>query len=186
MATYTSYVPTSPIGRAMFNFDEYGISNFILTGTVRVSVSDSFNSADYVNFHFDSDLYTTGSTEVAWTAQMVANIQDVLGIYSQFANIPFEWKGDYDSLPGSDSTPNSRDVGLANLSDININWISRSDVDFAGVSGINSDSSFGYAGGAGDIFLNEQGFSNYTLDLNTRARQVLARARTLPGPCASA
>lgn len=174
MATYSSYAPTSPIGRAMFNFDVYGISNFKLTGTVRVSVSDSFNSSDYLNFHFDSDLYTTGSNEVAWTAQMVANIQDVLGIFSQFANIPFEWKGDYEaSPPGSDTTPNSMDVGLANLSDININWISRSDVDFAGVSGINSDSSFGYAGGAGDIFLNQQAFSSNTLDLNTRARQTL-------------
>ena len=174
MATYGSYTPTSAISRALFNFDVYGIANFKLTGTVRVSVSDSFSSADWVSFHFDSDLYTTASNEVAWTPQMVTNLQDVLGIFSQLANIPFEWKGDYDaSPPGSDTTPNSLDVGLANLSDININWISRSNVGFAGISGISSDSSFGYTGGAGDIFLNQTAFSSTTLDLNTRARQTL-------------
>ena len=177
MATYSSYTPTSAIARAMFNFDDFGLSNYKFTGTVRVSVSDSFTAADYSSFGFYSGLYTAGSNEVAWTAQMVANLQDVLGIYSQFANIAFEWKGDYDtSPPGSDSTPNSMDVGQAALTDININWISRSDVGFAGISGANSDSLLGYPGAAGDIFLNRAalGFAgDYSLDLNTRARQVL-------------
>lgn len=163
MATYASYTPTGVIAKALFNFDEFGVTNYTLTGTVRVSVSDSFSFADYQSLRFLSDLYTTGSNEVAWTSQMLGNVQDVLGIYSQFANIPFEWKGDYDaSPPGSDSTPNARDVGLASLSDININWISRPDVDFAGISGINSDRSFGYTGAAGDIFLNRDAFTNYT------------------------
>ena len=174
MATYTSYTPTGVIGRALFNFDEFGVTNYKLTGTVRVSVSDSFSSADYQSFHFYSDLYTAGSNEVVWTSQMLGNIQDVLGIYSQFANITFEWKGDYDaSPPGSDATPNSRDVGQANLTDININWITRSDIDFAGISGGGSDNALDYIGAAGDIFLNRDAFADYTLDLNTRARQTL-------------
>ncbi len=175
MATYVAYTPTTEIDKAMFNFDALGRSNFKLTGTVRVSVSDSFSYADYSSLNFYAGLYTAGSNEMVWTNQMLINIQDILATYSQFANITFEWKGNYDT--GSDSTPNSRDVGQANLSDININWIYRSDGNiFAGISGINSDNNFNYTGGAGDIFLNQYASKfagDYTLDSNTRARQTL-------------
>jgi Ca2+-binding RTX toxin-like protein len=181
MATYISYTPTTVISKAMFNFDAFGWPNYKLDGTVRVSVSDTFSFADYLNPSYSlfySGLYTSRSNEVVWTTQMTNNIKDVIGIYSQFANIAFEWKGDYDTNPpGSDSTPNPEDVGRANLSDININWIYRSDVGFAGISGANSDSLiFDYTGGAGDIFLNQYAAKfagDYTLDLNTRARQTL-------------
>ncbi len=181
MATYISYTPTAVIAKAMFNFDAFGWSNnYILNGTVGVSVSDSFSYADYLDTNYSlfyQGLYTSGSNEVAWTTQMTGNIQAIFGIYSQFANIAFEWKGNYDTNPpGSDSTPNPEDVGRANLSDININWIYRSDGIFAGISGSNSDSILGYTGGAGDIFLNQYAskFSDdYTLHPYTRTGQIL-------------
>ncbi len=175
-AAYISYTPTTVIAKALFNFDVFGLSNYKLDGTVRVSVSDSFNSTDLPpNYSlFNSKLYTSGSDEVVWTTQMTDNIQAILGIYSQFANITFEWRGDYNAI-GSDPTANPEDVGRANLSDININWISRSDVNFTGVSGGSYDNLlYGYTGGAGDIFLNKAKLDeNDTLDLNTYARQIL-------------
>ena len=181
MATYISYTPTTVIAKAMFNFDAFGVADYKLNGAVRVSVSDSFSYADYLSPNYSffySGLYTSGSNEVVWTTQMTNNIKDIIGIYSQFANITFEWKGNYDTNPpGSDSTPNPEDVGRAGVSDININWIYRPDARFAGISGGSSDNFiFHYTGGAGDIFLNQYAAKfngDYTLDLNTRARQTL-------------
>ncbi len=178
MATYISYTPTTVIAKAMFNFDVFGWVNYKLNGIVRVSVSDSFSSADYLSPNYSdfySGLYTSGSNEMVWTTQMINNIGAIFGIYSQFANITFEWKGDYDTI-GSDSTANPEDVGRANVSDININWIYRPDGSFAGISGGYSDSLLGYTGGAGDIFLNRYAskFSgDYTLNPYTRAGQIL-------------
>ncbi len=180
MATYISYTPTTVIAKAMFNFDVFGIANFKLDGTVRVSVSDSFSYADYLDPNYSlfyQGLYTSGSNEMVWTTQITDNIRAILGIYSEFANITFEWKGNYDTNPpGSDSTPNPRDVGRANLSDININLIYRSDGSFAGISGAGSDSLLGYTGGAGDIFLDQSALAfsgDYTLHPYTRAGQIL-------------
>ncbi len=179
MATYVAYVPTTTIARAMFNFDAFGSPNYKLTGTVRVSVSDAFDYGDYIDpgySNFSSGLFTSilTSNEVAWTAQMLANIEDVLAIYSSFANISFQVAGDFDF--GLDSTPNPEDLGRANVSDINFTWIYRSDVGFAGVSGGYSDSILGYTGAAGDVFLNAYApkfAADYSLDVNTRARQTL-------------
>jgi serralysin len=179
MATYVSYAPTTTIGKALFNFDETaGLANFKYNGTVRVSVSDAFSVSDYTGTfysNFNQYLYT-GGEEIGWTSQNITNIQDILSIFSQFAGIQFDFRGDFD-LPGNDSTPNPEDVGRFNLSDINITWVFRSDAPFAGVSGVSSDNIFmGYTGGAGDIFLNSWApkFNNdFTLDLNTRARQTL-------------
>jgi serralysin len=171
MATYIAYTPTNVIAKAMFNFDASGIADYMLTGVVRVSVSDDFSFAE------NSLLYTSGPTEFVWTAQMTANIQDVMSIYSQFANITFQWNGDYDNgPPGFDSTPNPQDVGMANLSDININFVNRPDATgIAGISGGNGDSAFGfgYVGSAGDIFLNQAYLDTTTLDLGTYSRQAL-------------
>src|SRR5688572_24256721 len=105
MATYGQYTPTSLIAKAMFNFDafsSFGFSNFTLNGTVRVSVSDGFSNSDFNGASysdFDSDLWTA-SSEMAWTAQMTANVQEVLGIYAQFADIVFDWRDDIDSGAG--------------------------------------------------------------------------------------
>jgi Ca2+-binding RTX toxin-like protein len=181
MATYGSYTPTTTLGRAMFNFDAFGIPDFKLNGTVRVSVSDAFSFSDYLGnsySDFYSELYTSGSEEVAWTTQMTANLQDIPGIYSQFANITFHYEGDFDTFTsGNDFTPNPEDVGRFNLSDINITWIYRPGGSFAGISGGNADNLvLRYTGAAGDIFLNAAASTfagDFSLDLNTRARQVL-------------
>lgn len=181
MATNISYTPNNVIAKAMFNFDAFGLSDFKLNGTIRVSVSDDFSYDDYLSPDYsqlNSILYTAGSNEVTWTIRMESNIQEILQTYSQFANITFQWVGDFNtSASSSDFTPNPEDVGRANVSDININWIYRSDVGFAGISGGSSDDFlFNYTGGANDIFLNEYAAKfngNITLDLNTRARQTL-------------
>jgi serralysin len=176
MATYTPYSPTGVIATSLFNFDEQGTGNFLLTGSIRVSVSDSFSFSDYLAYGFHSQIYTSSSNETIWSAQAITNLQEILGIFSSFANISFAWVGDFDSGLGADATPNPRDVGLAQVSDINISWINRSDADFSGISGVSSDASYGYVGGAGDIFLNQAGvtFSNdFALDVNTRARQTV-------------
>ncbi len=181
MATDITYTPNTIITKAMFNFDAFGLSDYKLSGTIRVSVSDDFSYSDYLNpnySHFNPILYTAGASEVTWTPQMTSNIQDILQTYSQFANITFQWVGDYNTFSsGTDTTPNPEDVGRAGVSDININWIYRSDVNFAGISGGSSDDFlFNYTGAANDIFLNAYApkFNNdLSLDLNTRARQTL-------------
>ncbi len=181
MATNTAYTPDTAITKAMFNFDAFGLPNYKLSGAIRVSVSDNFSHDDYLSSNysnFNSILYTRGASEVAWTTRMESNIQAILQTYSQFANTTFQWIGDYDSFVSStDATPNPEDIGRADVSDININWIYRSDVNFAGISGGNADMFlFNYTGGAGDIFLNAYApkfNGDLTLDLNTRARQTL-------------
>lgn len=181
MATDIPYTPNTAITKAMFNFDAFGLSDYTLSGPIRVSVSDDFSRDDYSNpgySRFNPMLYTAGPNEVAWTAQMKSNIQEILQTYSQFANISFQWVGDYDTFSsGADTTPNPEDVGRAGVSDININWIDRSDVNFAGISGGSSDDFlFHYIGAANDIFLNAYApkfNDDLSLNLNTRARQTL-------------
>lgn len=181
MATNIAYTPDTAITKAMFNFDAFGLSNYKFGGTIHVSVSDDFSRDDYLNSNYSSFnpiLYTSGTNEVTWTIRMENNIQAILQTYSQFANITFQWLGDYDSFTSSiDVTPNPEDVGRVGASDINIGWIYRSDVNFAGISGGNSDNFlFNYTGGANDIFLNVYApkfNGDLTLDLNTRARQTL-------------
>lgn len=182
MATYVTYIPKSPIAKAMFNFDMFGLNNFKLNGVVRVSVSDAFSYSDYAinnNYSlFSSNIYTSMSNEITWTSSMLANVQEVLTTYSQFANIAFQWIGNFDSSPpGNDATPNPEDVGRSGLSDINITWIYRSDVGFSGISGGSTEMNIlKYVGGEGDIFLNAY-YSNYgsisSLNLNTAERQTL-------------
>jgi len=178
MAAYIPILPSTDISRAMFNFDAFGIADYRLVGTIRVSVSDTFSFFDYLNYNFFSELYTNGSDEVAWTTQNTDNIKEILNIYSQFANLQFQFQGDYDFFnSGFDFTPNPADVGRFSLSDINITWIDRFDGSFAGISGASSDGLiFGYPGAAGDVFLNAAASmfeGDFTLNLNTRARQVL-------------
>jgi len=178
MATYVNYNPTTIIGKAMFNFDMYGISNFKLDGVVRVSVSDAFSYTDWYNSNpgFYQSLYTTGSNEVAWTTTQTDNIKSVLNVYSQFAKITFSGVADYDSSTTS-TIANPADVGRLNVSDINITWLSRSDVGFSAISGGGSDDQvFDYTGGAGDIFLNRSASNfnrDFSLTLTTKGAQIL-------------
>jgi Ca2+-binding RTX toxin-like protein len=176
MSTYVPYTPATSVGRAMFNFDSFGIANYKIAGVVRMSVSDTFSIADYLDpaYSFSSLLYTAGVNEVEWTTAMTDNIQSIVQGYSQFANIPFQWVGDFDvAPPGTDSTPNPDDVGRKGVADINISRINRSDLRFTGISGANSDGIFNYTGGAGDIFLNRYYLTDVTLGLFTRGAQVL-------------
>ncbi len=177
MATPVNYNPQSGIARAMFNFDAFGLQNFRLSGIVRVSVSDSFSYSDYLSpsySAFDSDLWTPGSGEMSWPTTQTNNVSAILDIYSQFANIPFEWKGEYDVFTsGSDTTVNPEDVGRNRLSDINISVIYRTDVYWAGRSGLNADGFHGYTGGTGDIFINSAEFGDFSFGTGAKARQVL-------------
>lgn len=172
-----SYTPSSAISRAMFNFDVYsGWQNFQTSGTVRVSVSDSFSYWDYRGWIY-SDFYEglyidrTASGEIYWDGVMLTGIQEILSIYNQFADVNLQWIGDFDT--GADGSPNPEDVGLTGLSDINIAWIERNDVRFAGISGADSDYFFGYAGAAGDVYLNAWALVDTSLELNTSSRQIL-------------
>jgi hypothetical protein len=180
MATYVTYNPTTIIGKAMFNFDVYGISNYKLDGVVRVSVSDAFSYTDWYNSdpRFYQGLYynTTGSNEVAWTTSQTDNIKSILNVYSQFAKITFSGVADYDSTTTS-TIANPADVGRLNVSDINITWLSRSDVGFSAISGGGSDDQvFDYTGGAGDVFLNRSASNfnrDFTLAPTTKGAQIL-------------
>ena len=159
----------------MFNFDAFGWQNYKLTGTVRVSVSDAFSFSDYLSPSYsrlNALLYTNTSNEVPWSSQMIDGVKGVLSTYSQFVNLQFDFKGDYDYI-GFDNTPNPEDLGRADLTDINITWINRTDANFSGISGGSTDQRvFGYTGGAGDIFLNSA-YLPFNVDLNSSTRQTL-------------
>lgn len=180
MATPVNYAPQSVIARGMFNLDAFGVQDFKLGGTVRVSVSDSFSSSDSLSTSYSDfygDLWTRGTGEVAWTATQLGNVQSILAIYAQYANIGFQWKGDFDAFTGgSDTTVNPEDVGRGGQSDINLSLISRTDAAFAGISGLSDDDFLGYTGGAADIFINSTA-AKFGGDLSfgegTRARQTL-------------
>ena len=159
----------------MFNFDMFGMANYKITGLVRVSVSDAFSYSDYLSTsysNFYSALYTSGSDEVPWTPDMLDGLKSVLASYSQFINLQFDWKGDYEFI-GSDASANPEDVGRAAVSDINISWLRRTDSLFSGISGGSGDQfPYGYTGAAGDIFLNNA-YLPFNLDWNSTSLQTL-------------
>jgi len=177
MENSANYTPQSVITTGMFNFDAFGITNFKLVGTVRVSVSDSFNAGDSArgSSKLFSQLSTPGSGEVEWTTSQLNNIRGVLTTYQNFANIPFQWTNDFDTFTsGLDTTVNPADVGAADISDINISLINRSDSRWAGISGASLDSIFGYVGGREDIVINGYWFGASTsFAPNTPINQIL-------------
>lgn len=150
----------------MFNFDGIvpGFVNYILSGYIRVSVSDSFTND-----------VSSGSSDWNWSQTQLNNINAILDMYSQFANLSFSSVVDYDVYNGN-ALVTPAVVGAANLSDININWLNRKDLNYSGVSGGPSDKSFGYTGSAGDIVLNQaaaQFQGDYTLGPYSHAAQTL-------------
>jgi len=166
MATYIPYYPSNPITRAMFNFDGIvpGFVNYILSGYIRVSVSDSFTND-----------VSSGPSDWNWSKTQLDNINAILDMYSQFANLSFSSVVDYDVYEGN-ALVTPAVVGKANLSDININWLNRKDLTYSGASSGNTDKAFGYVGGAGDIALNQattkfQG--DYSLGSYSHAAQTL-------------
>ena len=167
MAIFTTYAPTSLIAKALFNFDAFGRDNFKLTGTVNVSVSDSFTYAQYVSAFpaISEDVYTSlSSGNGNWTAAQLANVNLITATYSNFINLKF-------GSVANDSGLSPANVGFA--SDINISLIYRKDAPFSGESALNADADFGYAGSRGDIVLNVNGFgsrglsNDFSLDSST-------------------
>ena len=150
MASYVTHNPTSLIGRALFNFDEFGAANFKYTGVVRVSVSDSFTYAQATASNYSDSVYTVSSFgRLGWTAAQIANIDALLTTFQAFSGLKFSAVTNY-----SGNTP----LQVGGLSDINISFVSQPDGDFAGESSINQDSSFGYTNARGDLVLNVNGF----------------------------
>ena len=90
MAAVVSYTPTTLIAKALFNFDAFGIDNFRLSGSVSVSVSDSFTYSDYL-LYFPSisrDIYTSlASGNSGWTKTQLDNIDLITTkTYANFIN----------------------------------------------------------------------------------------------------
>ncbi|MFA6310408.1 MAG: hypothetical protein WCV99_22045, partial [Sterolibacterium sp.] len=154
MATYVAYTPTGVIGKALFNMDAFGLANYKVSGTVRVSVSDSYTESQYValSASLADGVYTAlGSGNGAWTPAQLANIDAVTAAYSSFIDLQFLPVADY-----SGSTPGA----VASNTDIDISLIYRPDWSYSGASGGGTDSNFGYAGSRGDVILNWDGFGS--------------------------
>jgi len=173
MALIIPYTPTSIISKALFNFDVFGITNFKLTGTVNVSVSDSFTYAQYrlASTSLSNEIYTSLSTgKTNWIQAQLDNINLIVSNYSNFINLSF-------SPVINDSGKTPAEVG--NTSDINISVIYRTDLDFSGRSALGDDTSFGYTGSRGDIVLNLDGFgsrglsNDYSLNLSSFSGHAL-------------
>ena len=167
MAIFTPYAPTGLIAKALFNFDAFGSDDFKLTGTVNVSVSDSFTYAQYLSAFpaISEDVYTSlSSGNGNWTAAQLANVNLITATYSNFINLKF-------GAVANNSGLSPANVGFA--SDINISLIYRRDAPFSGESALNNDADFGYAGSRGDIVLNVDGFgsrglsNDFSLDSST-------------------
>ena len=167
MAIFTLYAPTGLIAKALFNFDAFGSDDFKLTGTVNVSVSDSFTYAQYLSAFpaISEDVYTSlSSGNGNWTAAQLANVNLITATYSNFINLKF-------GAVANNSGLSPANVGFA--SDINISLIYRRDAPFSGESALNDDADFGYAGSRGDIVLNVDGFgsrglsNDFSLDSST-------------------
>ncbi len=178
MATIATYRPTTAITRAMFNFDAVGASNYVYTGPIRVSVSDSFTVDDQASLRFYGDIYTNGAAEVNWATETetetetLTHISETLNIIQQFANVDFRWQGNIDTID-ADSVVNPADVATANLSDINISLIRRGDIEWVGLAGGDTDAELEYTGATGDVFINESFLAEKTFDVGTPSRTTL-------------
>lgn len=150
MAIYTSYSPTSAIGRALFNFDALGQANFRYTGSVRVSVSDAFTVSQGLVAGYSESTVTLAAMP-GWSAQQLKNIDALGGIYSSFIDLKFA-PVVYYSGAAADA------VGV--LSDVNISLVYRPGEEYAGESALNTDSSFGYSFARGDVVLNVDGLGS--------------------------
>jgi len=152
MATYVPYTPTGVIERALFNLPPFGMANYRISGTVTVSVSDSFTRAQYESSspQISEDIYTSlSSGKGEWAPAQLANIDLVMARFSSFIDLKF--------LPVVDKS-GSTPAQVGSASDINISLIYRTDWPHAGESGGGVDSNFGYPGSRGDIVLNWSGF----------------------------
>jgi hypothetical protein len=148
MADYLAYVADTLIGRAMFNFDAQGFANFIVSGSIRVSVSDSFTKAQWqaAGGALSSLVYTDAASGAGnWSQARIDNIDFILQTYENFIPVDFG-----SVINRSGSTPDR--VGVT--SDINISVISRADLPFSADSALSTDLQFLYTGSRGDIVVN--------------------------------
>jgi hypothetical protein len=152
MASIVNFYPFGIAANALFNFDEISnIDNYKVSGPITVSVSDAFTRANYTQYIFASEIYTSAASGTAnWTATQIANIQLILDTYSQFANLAFSKVVNYSGY---------NPIQVGNKSDINLSLISRSNQSFSGLDSLASNN-FGYEGGEIDIVLNTAGFGS--------------------------
>jgi hypothetical protein len=152
MASIVNFYPFGIAANALFNFDEIlKIDNYKLSGPITVSVSDAFTRANYTQYIFSSEIYTSAASGATnWSATQIANIQLILDAYSQFANLTF-------SKVVNNSGSNPAQVGTN--SDINLSLITRPTLNFSGLDSL-ATNNFGYAGGEVDIVLNTSGFGS--------------------------
>jgi len=158
LASVVLFSPNSVIEKALFNFDSAGISNYKLSGTVYVSVSDAITYAQYLASSkiISSDIYTSlASGKAAWTSAQLANVNLITSTYHNFINLDFSPVIDYSGSTGND---------LSGLSNINISFIYRPDAKYSGESALGTDENFGYAGSSSDIVLNFAGFGSQGLN----------------------
>lgn len=179
MAKFVSFTPTTTITRAMFDFDVMGLNEFRLKGPIRVSLSDSFVAGEVDTVGFYPDLYTADHALVNWNAAarpngttLASNIEQTLGIFSQFAHLDFNFLGQIDAI-GADTYVTPADVGAAHLADINISLIRRSVIPWVGLSGAGQDSLLGYEGAAGDVYINKAFLSDSGFGIASPSRTVL-------------
>lgn len=159
MADYTSSTPTSIAGKALFNWDEFGYSNFKFSGTINISVSNCFNYVEYLaGGAMYSYTYSATNPMPTRSAEQLSNIDIITSTISNLANVKFNKVINYDTL-------NPLQVG--SKSDINICFVTRTGATWAGASCINSDSIFGYAYARGDIALNLVSGYSTTLSIAT-------------------
>ena len=148
MATYETYSPGSFITRALFNFEAFGSSNFLLLGPISVSISDSFTLLDFQKqtVSIAAEVYTSGTIAPGgWNASTISNVDAILQIYQNFIPVVFGRTADKTGL-------NPAQVG--STSDINISLIDRPDLAFAGVAALNNDLLFLYPYSRSDIVVN--------------------------------
>ena len=166
MASLVSYQHSGIIDKALFNFDAMNGSNYKLSGTVTVSVSQPFIYTQYLNGYGNQYTWTSDVPAVYWNATQVANLNSILNIYKQFINISFTAVNDYTQYSplGASYSTNT---------DINLFLISRKDLSFSGLSALNSNS-LGYVGSSLDIILNTANFgsSDYSLDARSYGGHV--------------
>jgi len=161
IASYQAANPTSIIANAMFNFDAFGKQNFKLNGTVYVSTSWAFDYNTYLANSTNISSYTyTSSSQITWSASQLSYLNQITSTYSSFANISFASAVDY-----SQNGYSPLDVGT--LSNINISFIYRPDFKYSGEAALGNDTSFKYAGSAGDIVLNYYEFGSNGLNNDT-------------------
>jgi uncharacterized delta-60 repeat protein len=157
MASYVNYTPTSLFDKALFNFESQ--SQYKYSGIIKVSLSDGFPlyyyTAGFISFS-ELTMYPYNG-EILWDKTDTTDVQNILSIFSSFANLQFGTVVDYDTVNYSGVTYQiNTPLDVGSYSDINITLMYALNT-WSGISGGSTDSNFGYAYGRGDVFINKNG-----------------------------